>query len=891
MKPRTRRTSFLLLALLVFATSLTAATTGRLIGVVTDSSGAALPGVTVTLTSPQLLGTRTAITAADGGYEFPLLPPGRYRAEFTLAGLETKANDNITVALDQTTRSDASLGVGTVSEAIVVSADQVVVDPTQTTTQANFKEDHLKYASVGQAQRDYLAVLLQAPGVVEDTNGNPQVLGANSGQSAFVLDGVNSTDPVTHTFGTNLVFDSIQEISVQTLGKDAEYGKALGAVINVVTKSGGNNFSGSLDVRYTSDSLVEEGSRNRPDGEPRFDKELQQFENREPAVTLGGPIIRDRMWFFGAYSRPETANVAPTLFDFTPGSRDFNGWNAFAKVTWAPLSDQTLTLRYTGDNATIDHANFSSYYEPDADTLASQSTSIPTVSYDAVLNSRWLASAQLARVTNELSFGPYNGIDTTGSVDLATLIRSVNNSNYQARDSKRDQFIASTTYYLERFGSHAFKLGTDLEWNEFTSVNFLTGTPPDPSLCSEEWGYAPGSTCGAWLFTLNGEPYGVRIANRNPAETVESSARAFYVQDEWRPNQQLTARVGLRYERATFEPAGDQEVPDFELLQPRIGVAYDLFNNATSVLHGFYGKVMDDNALSLPSFLSPVGTLTTDFLLDHEGNWVPDSQSGGPSGNQVDPNLKPTHSDEYSFGFTQRILSNTSVDLTAVYRQTNDIFEDTCFDQDTCPFFWLTNAPNGDADALRSNYRGLIAKVETRPTSWLSGIVSYTVSKSRGSVEYTQNAGSDFDVAPDHFVNRYGYLSDDARHRVKINGYARLPLAIILGANYNWDSGTPWSVTRPSPYGGVEYLETRGSRRLPHYHRLDLQLQKDFRLGPVTAGLIAAVSNVLSTELPLAIDGNVGLNGTIDSPTNANFGNAVSWQIPRRYDIGVRFEF
>jgi hypothetical protein len=878
-------------ALVVFATSLSAATTGRVIGVVTDASGGALPGVTVTLTSPQLLGTRTAVTGSDGAFEFPLLPPGRYRAEFTLSGMETKVNDNITVALDQTTRTDAALGVGVVSDTITVRADQVVIDPTQTTTQANFREDHLKYASVGQAERDYLAVLLQAPGVVEDTNGNPQVMGANSGQSSFVLDGVNSTDPVTHTFGTNLVFDSIQEISVQTLGKDAEYGKALGAVINVVTKSGGNNFSGSFDARYTADSLIEEGSGERPNGQPRFNKSLQQFENREPAVTLGGPIVRDRAWFFGAYSRPETKNVPVALFDFTPGSRDFKGWNGFGKVTWAPLSDQTITFRYTADNATIDNAQFSSFYEPAADSVASQGTSIPTVSYDAVLSSRWLVSAQAARVKNELSVGPYNGINTSGVVDLATLIRSANYSNFQSRESQRDQFLASTTYYLERFGSHAFKIGTDLEWNDFTSVNFTTGTPPDPSLCSEEWGYAPGTTCGAWLFTLNGEPYGVRISNRNPAETVQSKAQAFYAQDEWRPNSQLTARVGLRYEQASFSPAGDQRVPDFSLLQPRIGVAYDLFNNATSVVHGFYGKIMDDNALTLPSFLSPLGTLTTDFLLDEEGNYIPDSQSGGPSGNQVDPNLKPTNSDEYSLGFTQRVFTNTSLDLTAVYRKTNDIFEDTCVDQDTCPFFWLTNAPNGDANALRSNYRGLIAKVETRPTSWLSGIVSYTLSKSRGSVEYTQNAGTDFDVAPDHFVNRYGYLSDDARHRVKVNGYARLPLAIILGANFNWDSGVPWSVTRPSPYGGVEYMEARGSRRLPHYHRLDLQVQKDIRLGPVTAGLIAAVSNVLSSEIPLSVDGNLGLNGTLGHPVNANFGNATAWQTPRRYDLGVRFEF
>ncbi|MEO8035704.1 MAG: TonB-dependent receptor, partial [Acidobacteriota bacterium] len=452
-------------------------------------------------------------------------------------------------------------------------------------------------------------------------------------------------------------------------------------------------------------------------------------------------------------------------------------------------------------------------------------------------------------------------------------------------------FIASTTYYVQQYGTHAIKVGTDIEKNQFGSLNFVTGTPPNASFCSESLGYDPGSVCGAVFQTRNGAPFRVVVSNRNPEETVHSSNRAFYAQDEWRPNSKVTARVGLRYEVTTFEPAGHQSVPDFRLWQPRIGVAYDLFDNAQSVVHGFAGRIMDDNALTLPSFLSPLGTLTTTFQLNAAGVYVPRAQSGGPSGNQVDPTLHPTSSDEYSIGFTQRVFRNTNLDLTVVSRKSHDMFEDTCVNQQDCPFFWLTNRPNNDPNALRSDYHGAILKLESRPFSWLSGLVSYTYSKSRGSVEYDQNSGADFDIFPDHFVNRYGYLSDDARHRVKINGYAHAPYGITIGVNANWDSGVPYNVTTPAPSYSVEFLERRGSRRVPSFRQVDLQVQKDFQLGFVRAGLVAAVSNVLNTEIALTADGNAGSGGTVASPTNPNFGLATSWQRPRRYDLGVRFEF
>jgi hypothetical protein len=175
----------------------------------------------------------------------------------------------------------------------------------------------------------------------------------------------------------------------------------------------------------------------------------------------------------------------------------------------------------------------------------------------------------------------------------------------------------------------------------------------------------------------------------------------------------------------------------------------------------------------------------------------------------------------------------------------------------------------------------------------MSVLASYTYSKSRGSLEYTQNAGADFDVFPVHFVNRYGYLSDDARHRVKIDGFYRFPWQITFGTHFYWDSGVPYNVTTTDTGNagyGVQFLEPRGSRRLPHYYQWDAQVQKDFPLGPVRLGLIASIFNIANTEIPITRDGSVG-STDLSSPDNPRFNYNIDYQRPRRYEFGIRLEF
>jgi len=931
-----------ILALLLPVTALaqTSRTTGALQGTVTDTQGSPLPGVTVTITSPNLQGSRTEVTDANGKYVIPSLPPGTYRAEYSLSGVKNAVREGIEVHVQQVPAINVSLSLA-LSESVTVIASQVVVDPTQTASQHVMDEAHLKYTAVGSLNRSYQSVLAQAPGVTTG-GGNPQVMGANNAQNDWYVDGVNTTDPVTHTFGGNMAFDAIQEITIVTLGKDAEY-KSSGGTVNVITKSGGNGFSGSVDYRYNDPDFLEQGKETTnaapvffggpPGAESlRFNKTLQTDKSEQPQVTFGGPVMRDKLWFFLGTHRPETSRQAANRFGFQPGLRAFTGWNTHGKLTYTPWANQTLTGKYTDSHALFTHTQDSSFFRPEADSQQTQFSRIWGIAYDAVLSSKWLGNVQVAHRPGSLaSFPLSNDITTVGIIDNATSIRSANFTNNQGRTSFRNEVIASTTYYMEKFGTNALKFGVNFDHNEFTSFNNATGDPFTVSdfdaarFCNPDFTYRLGGVdlhlpagvkCSA-VMNINVSttvPKRITMGIINPESTVEADTQSFYIQDEWRPIPRLTTRVGLRYDRTQWENFGTAQVPDFELWQPRVGLAYDVFNNANTVIHAYGGKVADENQLTLPSFGVPQPFVSLRFNFNATTNQYVFSPVAGilqVFGGLYDQEVKPSFSNQYSLGVTQRVFKNTSVGLSYEKRTQHGLFEDYCGTLDEPLDCTMTNHP-GPADtpqALRSDYRGYILRVESRPTNWLDMTFSWTHSKSRGSTESTQNQNTSFDTYPENFRYTYGYLSDDASDRVKLNGYARLPWAFTFGTSWRWDTGQTWSVSRTHPLaGGTEFLEPRGSRRFPHFNQLDMQLQKDFQVSNFRFGLIGSVINVLNSETPIGINGNPG-TFAIEDPNNpghlfidpnqqtgANrlsrtFSQYTSFQRPRRFEAGVRFEF
>ncbi len=885
---------------LLLATAAGAATTGNLRGQVTDGQGSGLPGVTVTLSSSEVLGGPwIRMTDAAGFYQFPQLQPGGYQVTFTLDAFATQQAD-VKVQLDRTAEVNAELSPSTVSEEIVVTAEAPVIDPEQVGTGQVYNAQYLNEAVVGSANRSYQSVLTQTAGVTGGSN--PNVLGSTLGENAYYVDGITTTDPVTATFGTNFNFDAIQEIALHTGGFEAEYGQATGGVVNLITKSGGNQLSGTVDARYRDNSLYESGDH--------FDPDAQETKFLNPSATLGGPILRDKLWFFTAYEYTDS-RATPAG---SPTTRKFVGNYYLGKLTYQLNDSWRLIGKYTGDPAEINNQNAGPFVMPEATYFQEQGGDIFQAAVDGVLSPSlfWDFKAGINR--QELnSFPDDRDFTSIGHYDTGTGESYGNYTNRQYSNRDRDEYKTSLTWFLDGVGgSHEIKSGLEVNDLSFGSENY--------------------TTAGASYTDLNGGPYLFFISPNPGPSDFDGEIDTAYVQDAWRINPRLTAKLGVRYDQVSFNNDAGDKVADMDKVQPRLGLAWDVKGDATTVVRASAGRFMHPNALTLPSFARvnsapsfryvscsryyrsigglddpsqcdlfsgqySAGGYTVDtWLMDPDGvdpygYFLYDVQASAPS--RIADGLKPMYADEVVVGVEHAFGPRTSLEVSYVDKETKDIFEDTCngnlpaaSPDAACDYYVMANLPG-----LKRDYQGVITRFETRPTDRLHFIASYTYSDSKTSVGYTQNSFTDFDFYPFDFVNRYGL--SEAHHHVKVNGYVQLPWQLTAGVNAFWTSAYPWTPLTNQyngeghPYGGnYVYAEPRGSRKGWENYQLDVELRKGFTFGDTRAQLIGTVLNVLSSEQPTNQCSLVqGCSGGLQ------LGDPTAWQTPRRYEAGVRLEF
>lgn len=867
---------------------------GSISGIARDDSGQPIPGVTVTVSGPVLQGSRTAVTRSDGSYHLPNLPPGTgYGLRFELEGLKSVEVRDVQVSLGGDTQVGATLGVTEISEMITVTAESPLIDATKTATGQNFDKEYLRKMTVLPPTRNYQAVLQQSPGVTG--TGNPNVNGGNLLENSWNVDGINATDAVTHTFSLNLNFDSIQEMSVQTANFSAEYGRASGGFINVVTKSGGNDFSGTFDVRYQDEGFRENGDHSRPGDVPSSTFPI--------AATLGGPVLRDRLWFFlGTQRRDEETtplNVNPVVAaqNPNPSPGEFKGWNSSAKLSYTLNPKISGFLSLQDSRADIPIANVLA--RPEATRTQKQESQILSLRLDALPVSDLILSLIGGYHKSSLESGPSSGnLATSGWTN--TLSGSVvydNHTNFQSSD--RDRLVGGlvATYFLSGFGgNHTIKGGLELDKTEFPSVNYATGTPSSPSLC-------PGTlTCGATFqfrgFDAAGNrvPFRQFVSQRLPELNREGRAYSYYLQDEWRPTNRMIFNLGARYDRNDYINNEGKKVIDFAKFQPRLGASFDVLGDGSTMIKGSYGYFYVDAALTLNRLFDTGYTSAYSRQYDWSttlNSWQFVRQTGGVplTAVLVDQPLEPTYDEQYNLTFERALWQGAAVALTYLHKETKNIYEDTCTDQVDCPEFWVSNRPGRDLgvdNALRKDYEALQLELNYR---FARGSVnsSYVYSKSKGSIDSSggQYAGTDFDFYPWNFVNRYGYLDDDARNRFKLFGYYRIPkIETIVSLSYFYRSGLPWTPAKADPFGGLEFVERRGNRRTPSLSQLDLTIEKPFNIRAgkgFQLSVLASVYNVLNQEAATTIFARV------DAPST--FGTPSAYQAPRAYQVGLRFEF
>jgi len=895
--------------------SVFAGTSGTLKGHVSDTNGAGLVGATVTISSPnQLGGDKAQNTDADGDFHFPAIDPGFYVVRVELDGFATQERTEVQVRLDRTTDIQFELPLGEFEEQVIVTGEVGVIDPEQVSISQTFTEEYLQKSSIGSGSRSYQNVLFQTAGVSSSDagQGNPHVMGSTYAENAWNVDGINTTDPVTATFSGNYSFDVIQEISFQTNGFEAEYGKATGGVINVITKSGGNDFSGSLDVRYYDESFFQNGDH--------FDKDASPQKNLDPSLTFGGPILQDNLWFFTAYNPSESDATAPG----SPTTRTFNADQWLAKLSWQINSQWRAMFKANGDPTEIYNSSFSTSHlrPPESQSRQKQGGKLFQGELSGVLGSDFLWTGTVGVSRRSLESAPMSGnLELPGAQNITTSLYSGNYQNAQFSDRDRDYLASSLTYFADDLaGSHELKVGLSYDDEFFRSQNFTTG----------DYSFTRRNV----LDRLDGEIQDIyRSFTYNPNRDVaefDGKVLGAFVQDAWQARPNLTLKIGVRYDEAAFDDNLGTEIADLAKVQPRLGLAWDMTGDGKTIGRLSVGRFMHPSATTTSSFgqrgLNDLPTavayscnyvrqqtfglpsnypascqefadilagsgwdaniISDPFGYDPEG-WVTFSVTGAGVPNVVDPGLRPAYQDSLILGVERQLWNRTSAEVSYVTKKTNDIFEDTCngnlptpsADAD-CDFYVMANLPG-----LERKYQGVILRIESRATDWLHLNSSITWSESKGNIESTQNQDASFDYYPDHYVNTYGFLSDQRDLRFKLNGFIDLPLDFTLGFDAAYSTGEVYNHTTAADSYSTTFLEPRGSFEGNDGYQLDIQVTKGFQINRVNLQLIGTVLNLFDTERPIDRCENDGGCG------DAALYDPIDWQRPRRYQVGLRVEF
>jgi hypothetical protein len=612
----------LFLPLLAFAQSIPTAT---LSGKVT-ADGAAIPGVTVTATSPNLQGSRTAVSSESGDYLIPLLPPGDYTVKFELSGMQTITRRAALTAA-RAERLDIEMRAAAVSEAITVTADTPVtaaVESTQVST--NFRQELIDQLPVG---RTIAAVTLLAPGANSNgPGGNTIISGAMSFDSVYLVNGAPVNENLRGQPHNLFIEDAIQETTVMTGGITAEYGHFTGGVVSTITKSGGNEFSGSFRTSFNNESWA---------AKTPLTVDQDDTTNLIYEGTLGGPIFRDRLWFFGAGRYAETEDIRQTEPGLArQGDQDANG-NAIAvgtpltPLTYPHSTEQTrLEGKLTG-SITNAHTAVLSYLDNsesetnqtgqtimDLDSLVKERETPHTflvANYNGALTSNFFVEAQYSRKDFKFvgSGSPYYDIiKGTLITDRARGTRYWS-PTFRATPEGEERdirvYTGKATYFLStrNLGSHDVRGGYE-DFQEVRAVNnyqngseYRISVPNTIVRGTQVFSRMPGGSTGT-LTRISWLPIFVL------SDGSDYTTRSLFLHDRWTLNERWTFNVGARYDKNdAISGDGSMRIADDSAISPRLGVHFDPFSNGRLVLNATYGHYVGRLAEGAANDADPAG--------------------------------------------------------------------------------------------------------------------------------------------------------------------------------------------------------------------------------------------------------------------------------------------
>lgn len=926
------------IAWLCAAASVLAQTTGGLTGTVSDAQGGALPGVTVEVSGPTLQGSRLAITDESGDYRLALLPPGNYRVSFTLEGIGSEVREGVAVDLGREARLDISLRGTAATEQITVTAEAPTVDTASSNLGVSLGLRSIETLPTG---RNYSSIAQVTPGV--STDANPEntdqstitVYGSSGAENTFYIDGINTTGVEYGFQGKQLNFEFIQAIDIRTGGYEAEFGRSTGGVINVITKSGGNEFHGDVFGYFDDD-----GAQSNPEPTVSTGGTVEGFSKQDYGFGLGGYLMKDRLWFFAAYDKVE--NTTDTALPAGPqagqivestSDRDL----ASAKLTYNLSPGQSLIGTFfqdpREDAGAINDGEHRLNGEPST-YLGKQEFGGQDVAlrYEGVLASSWIVTAQVSRHEEENSIGP-----ATADGNRIEFRDSANN-NFQTggfglvqeKTFERNGYSASVAAV---FGDHQAKFGVEFEDETAEVVKFMSGGQRVDILENPVNPLRPIYSHFYWTTpdaTIQNAPTSQLLAA--PAHDVTTA----FLQDRWNITPSLTLSYGIRWDRQEIYDRFGVKVIDLkEDYAPRLGLIWDPTHDGRSKLFASFGRYYEQIPMDLVirSFslerqarifnFSPTST-APNAQAELEGEV--ESKILGGFTEPADPNLKNQYLEELLVGGEREVAPNLAVGVKAIYREYGRVIEDfLCIDDGT---YCIGNPGEGimqrvftydysttfPAPKPERKFEGVQIDVNKRFANNWQMLASYLYSTLDGNFDGSYapftNVGADPNIsaAYDYYdfftdgqnldvITNQGPLSNDRRHQFKVSGVYLTPWKLSIGASAYYRSGTP--LTRygfSDGYGRYEFFLTeRGAEgRQPATYEADLHLGYPIETGPMTVNLMLDVFNLLDAQRPVLLDQRWGFQEADNSsptPVNPDYGKAILRTPPTSVRVGVRLSF
>ena len=901
---------------------------GQIRGTVSDTNGQRLPGVTIIATSPALIGdARVVLSDNVGRFELVNLPPGSYTLEFSYAGTESNTRMAM-VRMGETVPLNVTyeLTSGGVSRVDLTQA-RSLTRPDSTHTGSTRQIDTLNRLPMA---RQYQSVAQQVPGVTGGAN--PNIKGGLSSHNRFLIDGMDVTDPVSNTFATNLSFDSMEAVEILTGGFDAEY-NALGGVINVIPRGGGDDFHLTTSAIANPFALTAKGNYgpNLWEGlQPRNDAEAGPQSSYEFSVNAGGPLIKRKLWYGATYQfnltkasliKADPLGVPP--YDIQHPARTYLGHMIRLRLDYAPTARHRLRVSFSADPASLDNTTQSNSVLGIAEVHQNQGGSLTQLRWDWLIGENMTATVLGGYLFSGLEIGPQGRL---GSVDYTGCDKfTPTNCKYDPNRPRRSNTLDGTAWYQggnyrtdnrnriqvdpslslrgEFFGRHNAKAGLQLQYlwrtrhQETPGGSVFQDTSPTGTLL--EAGLCDPATMVGCDRRVDIDSYDIK-------ET--GYAAGLFLQDHWwTPLQWLTVVPGMRFDFGITKNVRGQEVTRLFGIAPRLGLTADVTRDGRNILFGYYGRSTDPMPLGVVADVDQTeyGRTRTYEIDEMTGTYgtTPIQQTGGPGGVKVDKNTTIPRTDEITVGARREFVPGTVTGVEYTWKRIShdwaSVEGNRIWDPTGIRVIDYVDRDKAGQDIFTYMtpynprfYQGFVLKSEGRPNARWEYHASHTVSWTTFRSTVSDN--------PRQAEFNQGWSSADLRHYTRLQAAYYLFPNLSLGAMFQYrsqggdtetkafynrtdnsrsNSRSPAGTTPTTPNDPAGLSEFRP----PALTQLDLSLR--YNVLPTTwrsaFSIVIDVFNVLNQRSPTSING-----GDI-----ANFGQIASRQGPLRVQLGVNYTY